>query len=322
MLKEVRDGAGNGSRASLRAMNVAWARAAAIAIMAAGFAGTAFAAAQVPDFSGSWARNAFNFEAPASGPGPIINLRRVGKDASVYILGGDPIPLVGDHTDPILKPKTAEIVKRWGEWSASGHDIPDPSNQCGAFSPPFLLQMQQKVEIFQRQDHITFVYSQDDQVRRVRLNSSHPAKVTPSPMGDSIGHYEGDSLVVDTIGIRLLPHTVIDRFGTPQSEAMHVIERYRFIDVEEAKAIQERHEATAGRLGGRGGNWTFVQDEKRALQIHVTIDDPNIFTSPWTGTITYRRTGMPWEERICAENNTDILHQGFESVPTAEKPDF
>jgi hypothetical protein len=303
-------------------MGMARVQAVAIAIMAAGFAGTSLAATHIPDFSGSWARNSFNFETPASGPGPIKNLKRVGKDASVYIMGGDPIPLVGDHADPILKPKTAEIVKRWGEWSASGHDIPDPSNQCAAYSPPFLLQMQQKVEIFQRQDHITFVYSQDDQVRRVRLNSTHPAKVQPTPMGDSIAHYEGDTLVVDTVGIRLAPHTVIDRFGTPQSEAMHVVERYRFIDVEEAKKINERHEATAGRLGGMGGNWTFVPEEKRALQIHVTVDDPGIFTQPWTSTITYRRTDMAWEERICAENNTDVLKQGFESVPTAERPDF
>jgi hypothetical protein len=297
------------------------ARAAVIAI-AAGCTASSVAFAAIPDFSGHWARNAFNFETPSSGPGPIKNLRRAGKDASTYILGGDPVPLIGDYADPILKPKTAEIVKRWGEWSASGHDIPDPSNQCGAYSPPFLLQMQQKVNILQRQDHITFVYSQDDQVRRVRLNSAHPAKVTPTPMGDSVGHYEGDTLVVDTIGIKVQPRTVIDRFGTPQSEAMHVVERYRFIDVEEAKAIQERHEVTAGRLGGKQGNWSFVPEEKRGMQIHVTIDDPNVFTAPWTSTITYRRTDVPFEERVCAENNTDILHQGFESVPTADKADF
>jgi hypothetical protein len=58
------------------------------------------------------------------------------------------------------------------------------------------------------------------------------------------------------------------------------------------------------------------------MQIHVTIDDPGIFTQPWTSTITYRRTDMAWEERICAENNTDVLKQGFESVPTAERPEF
>jgi hypothetical protein len=280
------------------------------------------AASAIPDFSGTWGRNAFNFEPPASGPGPIANLRRVGEDASRYIMGGDPVPLVGDYRNPILKPQTAEIVKRMGEFSASGHDIPDPSNQCAIYSPPFLLQMQQRVEILQMKDHITFLYSQDDQVRQVRLNERHPAHVAPSPMGDAIGHYEGDTLVVDTVGIKLAPYTVVDRFGTPQSEAMHVVERYRLIDDTEARAVQERHEKTAGRLGGKEGNTSFDAAAKKGLQIEVTIDDPNIFTAPWSANLTFRPTSMPWEERICAENNTEVLHQGFEHVPTADKPDF
>src|SRR6266567_1766207 len=74
-------------------------------------------AAATPDFSGIWARNSFNFEAPPSGPGPIANLRRVGADASRPILGGDPVPLVGDYTNPILTPYAAEKVKRMGEFS-------------------------------------------------------------------------------------------------------------------------------------------------------------------------------------------------------------
>jgi hypothetical protein len=278
--------------------------------------------AAAPDLSGMWARNSFNFEAPPSGPGPIANLRRVGADASRPILGGDPVPLVGDYANPILTPYAAEKVKRMGEFSASGHDIPDPSNQCANFSPPFMLQMQQRMQILQMENEITFIYGGDDQVRHVRLNETHPAKVLPSPMGHSIGHYDGDALVVDTIGIKLAPYTVVDRFGTPQSQAMHVIERYRLIDADEARAAQERHEKTAGRTGGKEGNWPFDPGEKRGLQILVTVDDPNIFTTQWSGNLTYQRTLLPWEERICAENNTDVLHQGFEHVPTAEKPDF
>ena len=279
-------------------------------------------ASAAPDLSGIWARNSFNFEAPSSGPGPLRNLRRVGPDASRFILGGDPVPLVGDYTNPILRPDAAAAVKRWGEFSAAGHDIPDPSNQCADFSPPFMLQMQQRMEILQRQNEIVFIYSGDDQVRHVRLNESHPKNVVASPMGHSIARYEGDALVVDTVGIKLHDYTRVDRFGTPQSEAMHVIERYRVIDAAAARAAQERHEQTAGRTGGKDGNWPFDPEEKRGLQIAVTIDDPNVFTTQWSGTLSYRRTFLPWEERVCAENNTDVLHQGFEHVPTAEKPDF
>src|SRR5882672_3518964 len=123
----------------------------ATAIAIPALAGTSVA---TPEFSGIWARNSFNFEAPLSGPGPITNMKRVGADASRPIMGGDPVPLVGDYTNPILKPQTAEIVKRMGEYSASGHDIPDPSNQCAIYSPPFLLQMQQRVQILQLANEI------------------------------------------------------------------------------------------------------------------------------------------------------------------------
>ena len=127
----------------------------------------------IPDFSGTWGRNAFNFEMPASGPGPIANLRRVGKDASTPTAGGgDPIPLVGDYMNPILKPHAADVVKRMGEGSASGHDILDPSNQCAPYSPPYVLLMQQRVTVLQTNDEVTLIYSQDDQVRRVRISRS------------------------------------------------------------------------------------------------------------------------------------------------------
>jgi hypothetical protein len=283
-------------------------------------------AAAIPDLSGSWGRNTFNFEAPASGPGPIRNLRRLGKDANHLISGfgggGDPIPLVGDYRSPILKPSAAEVVKRMGEFSARGHDIPDQSNQCAAYSPPYVLAMEQRVTVLQTNAEVTLVYSQDVQVRHIRLNAQHPAHLKPSPMGDSVGHYEGDTLVVDTIGIEVGPYTVVDRFGTPQSKAMHVTERYRLISDREARAAQERHEQTSGRTGGKEGNTSFVPGYDKGLRVHVTIDDPNTYTTPWSGDITYRFTRDPFDERICADNASVGRHLGIEHPPTAGRPDF
>jgi hypothetical protein len=60
-------------------------------------------------------------------------------------------------------------------------------------------------EILQKKDEVVILSLQDQGVRRVRLNQSHPAQVTPSWYGDSIGHYEGDTLVVDTVGFRIGP---------------------------------------------------------------------------------------------------------------------
>ena len=249
-------------------------------------------AAPIPDFSGPWGRNMFNFETPDAGPGPIVNLRRLGADAGRSAADGDPIPLVGDYNNPILKPEAAAVVKKKGEYSESGHDNPDPSNQCGAYSPPYLFAMQQGMQMLQRKDDIVILYTQNSQVRHVRLNSSHPRNLKPSPMGDSIGHYEGDTLVIDTVGIKIEPYTVVDRFGTPQSEAMHVVERYRLIDAKEAQAALDRHVKTAGTTG------PMVADPgyDKGLRLELRIEDPNVFTAPWTANVSYRRVIRAYNE--------------------------
>jgi len=279
----------------------------------------------IPDFSGAWGRNAFNFEPTASGPQPLKNLRRVGDDASRPILIGDPVPLVGDYTSPILQPEAAAVVKQRGEVSASGHDFPDPSNQCGAFSPPYLFTIQLGMQLLQMKDEVVILYNQDDQTRHIRLNASHPRDIAPTLMGDSIGHYEGDSLVVDTVGVKLQYYTVADRFGTPQSEAMHVVERYRLVDARDASEALDRQEKIAGCVcGGPAGTGAATIDASYAqgLRVEVRIEDPKIFTTPWTGNVTYMHVRRNWGESVCAENNTDVLHQGFEHAPTAEHPDF
>ena len=106
--------------------------------------------APVPDFSGAWGRNMFNLEPPDSGPGPIVNLSRLGSYAGFTAVDGDPIPLVGDYNNPILKAEAAAMVKKKGEYSQSGHDSPDPSNQCGIYSPPYLFGMMQGLQMIQR----------------------------------------------------------------------------------------------------------------------------------------------------------------------------
>ena len=57
----------------------------------------------------------------------------------------------------------------------------------------------------------------------------------PSWYGDFVGHYEGDALVIDTVGIKVGPFAMVDWYGTPHSEALHVVERYRLLDHEAAK---------------------------------------------------------------------------------------
>src|SRR5258708_30884110 len=72
------------------------------------------------------------------------------------------------------------------------------------------------------------------QLRHVYLTDKHSAKIAPSWFGESIGHYEGDTLVVDTIG--LSTRTFIDEYSTPHTQKLHVVERFRGIDCATAPA--------------------------------------------------------------------------------------
>src|SRR5277367_2519654 len=103
-------------------------------------AGSANGAASIPDFSGIWSHPSFpGFEPPASGPGPVVNKSRIPQGADVNgrtlpptnsILVSNPARLVGDYTNPILKPQAAEVVKKHGEMELSGAGSPTPTIQC------------------------------------------------------------------------------------------------------------------------------------------------------------------------------------------------
>ncbi len=80
------------------------------------------------------------------------------------------------------------------------------------------------MQMFQQPDKITIFYSDDHEVRNVRMNEPHPAQVTPSWYGDSVGHYEGDTLVIDTVAVRrgrapVRRLTSCFRFGSPLTAA-------------------------------------------------------------------------------------------------------
>jgi hypothetical protein len=94
----------------------------------------------------------------------------------------------------------------------------------------------------------------------------------PPYYGESVGHYEGDTLVVDTIGLN--DKTWTDRFATPHTEKLHVVERYRLID------------------------------GAKTLEVFFTVEDPGAFTTIWSAITRYPRVNVERiEEEACAENN-------------------
>src|SRR5271167_99324 len=81
------------------------------------------------------------------------------------------------------------LVKRHGEIMLTGTGYPDPRNQCAPQGVPYVF-TSGGMQLLQQPDKITILYDYDHQVRHIRINQSHPAQVTPSWYGDSIGHYE------------------------------------------------------------------------------------------------------------------------------------
>jgi hypothetical protein len=277
-------------------------------------------APSIPNFSGSWNHASLNgLELPLSGPGPVRNKSRrlTGPQAGV----GNGTQLVGDYTNPILRPWAAEVVKNFGEISLAGKGYPTPRNQCWPEQVPFVFG-NYGMQVIQQADKVTILYPFDHQFRQVRMNQPHPAQVSASWYGDSVGHYEGDTLVVDTIGIKIGPFSMIDWYGTPFTEALHVVERYRLIDYDTTMEAIAR-DATENFQFANPDNGPAVDPnyKGKGLQIQVTIEDEGAFTMPWSATVTLRRALDERLELVCADNM--LWYPGTHSaVPKADKLDF
>jgi hypothetical protein len=264
------------------------------------------------------------FEPPASGLGPVVNKSRLrggpqtGRSAFNQF--------VGDYTNPILKPQAAEVLKKRGEIELSGVASSTPSNQCWPEPLPYIF-WNPGMRMLQQPHQITILYDQDHEVRHVRMNEPHPAQVTPSWYGDSVGHYEGDTLVIDTVGIKTeRPSAMIDWFGTPYTLALHVMERYRLLDYEAAKGGLERDAKENFQISDAPlrGDPNY---RGKHLQLEFTVEDEGVFTAPWSATTTYRpgfnsRGSAEWPEVVCAENTHEYYAGKDTAVPTADKPDF
>jgi hypothetical protein len=285
----------------------------AIAVATPVFGAASDSTKPVPDLSGIWVHANPGFEPLRSGPTALVNRSRRANGT------GDILKLAGDYRNPILKPEAAEIVRKHGELGLSYTGDPNPRNQCRPEGPPFVF-TNGPTHLVQTPDEVTIIYGYNHQVRRVRMNQSHPARVTPSWYGDSVGHYEGDTLVVDTVGIRKGPYSMVDWYGTPHTEALHVVERYRMQDYAGAKDGFERDAKEHNVPDGK----PVANAQGKYLQLQFTVEDKGVFTMPWSATMTYRSGGdgpTDWNELTCAENIQ--WYPGKDSdVPRAAKPDF
>jgi hypothetical protein len=256
------------------------------------------AGAAIPNFSPTvgtaWTSNrpkSDDFLPPASGPGPVLS-----DPARPYIPNGQGQPTyrIADLTNPILKPWVVEQMKKANDDVLAGKVPFIARERCWPAGVPGLdiYNRGQPVHIIQTPKMVVYINELYAQTRHIYLNVPHSEHVKPSWYGESVGHYEGDELVVDTIGLNT--RTFVDNYRTPHSEQLHVVERFKMVD------------------------------EGKTLQVSVTVDDPGAFNMPWSAMQRWRRlSNTPLIEDLCEPNNDFFFgYWTGAALPRADKPDF
>jgi hypothetical protein len=199
---------------------------------------------------------------------------------------------VADLSNPILQPWAREELRKLNERVLAGRPLYSRQSSCWPMGVPgFMLYVVNPVYFLQTEKEVTLIATSDHMVRHIYLNVPHSANVKPSWFGESVGHYEADTLVVDTVGVTT--KAFIDNYRTPHSDQLHVVERFRMIE------------------------------DGKTLEVKVHIEDPGAFTAPLDVSQRYVRSEKATlVESICAENNANYFNVEIEPTPSAVKPDF
>jgi len=190
-----------------------------------------------------------------------------------YLLGPEP------GVPPPLKPKYMKLLEQRIRAKNRGTPEADTETQCLGHGMARVMESPYPIEIVQTPGRITFLHEVAHELRTIYMNRPHPKHPRVTFNGDSVGHWEGDTLVVDTIAID--PRSFIDDEGSAHSGQEHVIERYRKID------------------GGA------------ELALTITIEDPVTLEHPYSyKRIFHWRPDIRPQEYICEENNRNAPING------------
>jgi len=267
-----------------------------------------------PNASIGWYAYSRIFIPPANGAGPVQQdpAHPFVSNDEFRVTGRQPTEQLADLNAPILQPWARDVVRKRNELVLSGKQVYTPHASCWPVGVPgFLLRpMTQAMYFIQGPKEVVMILASKQEVRHVFLTDQHSPNVKTSWYGESIGHYESDMLVVDTIGID--DRTWVDGFGTPHTKQLHVIERFHLIE------------------------------DGKVLEANVHVEDPGAFTMPWDAIQRFRQYEAavrklpierlaqlasapegPMSELICAENrNSFFASQPGLPVPQAVAPDF
>jgi hypothetical protein len=207
-----------------------------------------------------WARNSLDFFPPESGLGPVTydHVHPQFEDATNQEGVIRKVPLhLGDANNPNPKPWVARYIRKANAEVLAGRLRHTSRSNCMPGGvPEFLLfggpAENEPIYFIQRPKEVLIIEQADTQVRHVYRNVPHSAHPEPSWYGESVGHYEGDTLVVDTIGFND-ESQVDDNYAVPHSAQLHVTERTRLIDngktLEASFTVEDRAPSTRrGRL--------------------------------------------------------------------------
>jgi hypothetical protein len=258
---------------------------------------------RVPNFSSAdfpWFP-ATAFLPPSSGPGPVTPDKTNSVTRRLANAAGDveeePLRLA-DLNNPNLKPWVVDHLKKANEEALAGKLQYRSRGSCRPAGVPMFLTYAgrfQPIYFLQTPTEVVLINLGDTQVRHVYMNVPHVASPRLSWYGDSVGHYEGIELVVDTIGFN--DKTFVDEtYNLPHTTQLHVVERFKLIN------------------------------DGKELEVNFTVDDPGAFNAPWSAIVRYRKGTRPQllQEQPCAEEAAGGLsfHGRYFDVPSASRPDF
>jgi hypothetical protein len=214
--------------------------------------------------SGVW--NSPNFSDSREGP-------PVGAEQKVQTADGQPVP---------FQPAVVKLLEQRRREARNGQPVATNGSFCLSGGMPSMMHVpaQLSLQILETPGQVTVLFEFYGTFRIVRLNEAHLPDADPSYFGDSVGHWEGNTLVVDTIG--LSEKTLL--FGAPHGDKLHLLERIR-----------------------RTGADT--------LEDRITIDDPKTFTKPFTWVVDMKRfPGMRIGEYVCDNQRNGVGVNGETDV--------
>ena len=189
---------------------------------------------------------------------------------------------------PSLLPAAKAVLDKRLAATASGHPFAWMGASCTWQGIPLMMfaAVEGPIQVYEVPGQVTILSQELNEIWQIYLQDKHHRIFEPTWHGDSIGHWEGDTLVVDTIG--LTDKTTVDYAGTPHSEDLHVVTRIRRIDPD-------------------------------TMEIRVTMDDPKTFSQPWTRRVLYKkaRPDQLVEEEVCDNERNSVDANGNTTFETA-----